>query len=241
MRFVIQFSYDGSGYWGYQKQKNKQTIQQTIEDALFKIFAIKTKIVASGRTDTGVHAINQYAHFDLDVNIEPEKLKIALNHLLPNDIYIKKVSIKPNFHARFDVKKKEYQYIINTGKYNVFENKYVYQYNQDLDVEKMEKAAQQFLGTHDFTSFCKKNLTNDDYQRTIFKIKVQKKEKKVFINIIGSGFLRYMVRNMVGCLIEVGNYKQKENIVPKLLKEKNRQKAGIKAPAEGLYLKRVYY
>ncbi len=238
--FVINFSYDGSNYYGFQKQVKKNTIQKKIEEALLRITEQEIKITASGRTDTGVHAINQYAHFELDINIKPERLKKALNDILPKDIYIKKIETKKNFHARFDVKKKEYQYVINTGKYNVFENKYVYQLNRKLDIEKMRNASEFLVGEHNFKAFCKSNNKDDDV-RTIFLIKIKEKNNKIFINILGSGFLRYMVRNIVGTLIEVGLGKLDEAEVEKILNSENRQKAGLKAPATGLYLKNVYY
>ena len=146
-----------------------------------------------------------------------------------------------DFHARFAVLKKEYEYQINTAEYNVFERKYVYQYNRTLDVALMKKATQFFLGTHDFTSFCKKNPNESDYQRTIYKLTVRQKGGKIIINIVGSGFLRYMVRNIVGCLIEVGSSKREPESISALFNHKNRQMSGVKASAEGLYLKKVFY
>ena len=157
MRYLITFSYDGSKYKGYQKQPNEVTIQGELERA-------------SGRTDAGVHALNQKAHFDLDINITSEKLKIALNSLLPGDIYVKEVEeVDSDFHARFNVKEKEYIYKINVGEYNPLEKDYIYQCNKELDIDKMKEAIKYFEGTHDFKSFTKNNDEKDDYVRTIIK------------------------------------------------------------------------
>ncbi len=240
MRFLIVFSYDGSKYFGFQKQKEKKTIQKTMEQALYKIAKTEVKITPSGRTDTGVHALNQTAHFDLDINITADELKKALNAILPADIYVKKAKEKNNFHARFDAIKKEYAYYINIGDYNVFEKDYVMQLNKKLDVDKMKQASKFFLGTHDFSSFCKKRK-EEDAQRTIFDIKIVTSGNKIKISIIGSGFLRYMVRNMVGTLIEVGQEKISVDQIKKILQSKDRCKAGAKAPAEGLYLRKAHY
>ena len=156
MRYLITFSYDGSKYKGYQKQPEVTTIQGELEKVLTGINNSEVLVSASGRTDAGVHALNQTAHFDLDINITSEKLKMALNSLLPSDIYVKKVEeVDRDFHARFNVKEKEYIYKINVGEYNPLEKDYVYQYNKELDVVKMKEAIKYFEGTHDFKSFTK--------------------------------------------------------------------------------------
>ena len=142
MRFFITFAYDGSKYSGYQKQPRKKTIQGEIERALKQINDGKdVSLVASGRTDAGVHAYNQRAHFDINTKITPEKLKMGLNSLIPDDIYVKKVfEVDKDFHARFNVKAKEYIYKINMGIYNPIEKDYIYQYNKKLDIAEMERA-----------------------------------------------------------------------------------------------------
>ncbi len=240
MRMIIFFSYDGSNYFGFQKQNNKRTVQQTLEEALMKINKATVRVIPSGRTDTGVHACNQVAHFDLDINITKAELKKALNALLPGDIYVKRVAQKANFHARFDATKKAYVYVINMGTYNVFEKDYVMQLNQKLAIEKMQAASKHFLGTHDFSSFCKKS-SDEDCRRTIWTINFTSSGNKLKITIVGSGFLRYMVRNMVGTLIEVGLEKIAPEKVEAILASKDRRVAGVKAPANGLYLQKVYY
>lgn len=241
MRYLMTFSYDGSRYQGYQKQKCGKTIQNELEKALYKIAGNQiVSIHASGRTDAGVHALNQKAHFDLDSNLELDKLRYALNCLIPNDIYIKKIEkVSDNFHARFQVKSKEYIYKLNMGEYNPIEKDYVCQWNQTLDVTEMKRALQYLEGTHDFKSFTKGEQEN--YIRTIIRTDLLQEENQIIFVFVGTGFLRYQVRNMVGTLIEIGQHKRKSEEIISILKAKNRQKAGITATPVGLYLKEVYY
>ncbi len=236
------FSYDGTNFAGYQKQTNKRTVQEEIEKALFKILEEKTNIVASGRTDVGVHAVEQNAHFDVNKKIKPEKLRMAINSLTDEDIYIKNIKeVSPEFHARFDVVKKEYQYVLNMDDFNVFERNHVYQHCKKLDINKMTEGAKHFIGKHNFVSFCKKDKNNNDYVRIIESVNIVQRDEKLYINFIGSGFLRYMVRNMVGLLIEIGSGKREPDEVEKILNNQDRRTSGVKAPGEGLYLKKVYY
>ena len=246
MRYFITFSYDGSKYNGYQKQPRVKTIQGEIEKALKQINAGKNvSLSASGRTDAGVHAYNQSAHFDLETEITCAKLKQALNSLIPDDIYVKNVyETNQDFHARFNVKAKEYIYKINMGNYNPIEKDYVYQYNKKLDIPEMERALKYLEETHDFRSFVKIDEEKDDYTRTIVQtslIRDVKNVNQITISILGTGFMRYMVRNIVGMLIEIGEVKYKSADIIAILKMKDRTKAGICAPACGLYLKDVFY
>ena len=243
MRYLMIFSYDGSKYYGYQKQPNKNSIQAEIEKVLTFINSNKkVNISASGRTDSGVHALNQMAHFDLDKDIAPEKIKNSVNKMLPSSIYIKDVIYVDNsFHARFNVIKKEYTYKINIGQYNPLECDYVYQYNKYLDVNKMKEATNYFIGEHDFTSYTKGNVEKESFIRTMYSIEIIKVDNIINIIFCGSGFLRYMVRNMVGSLIEVGNGTREPKEIFGILKAKDRTKAGITAPASGLYLSNVFY
>lgn len=246
MRYLMTFSYDGSKYKGYQKQLKQRTIQGEIERALKTINGRKPITMhASGRTDAGVHAYNQKAHFDLDMNISLDKLKSALNSLIPNDIYIKKIeTVDDDFHARFNVKAKEYIYMINIGEYNPIEKDYIYQYNKQLDVVEMERALKYLEGTHDFKSFTKTAIDKDDYVRTIVQtnlIRDVKNVNRIIISFLGTGFMRYQVRNMVGTLLEVGEGKRKSEDIIDILAAKDRRKAGKTASPEGLYLKDVLY
>ncbi len=246
MRYLITFAYDGSKYKGYQKQPRVKTIQGELERALKEINNDKqVDISASGRTDAKVHAYNQKAHFDLDIKITCDKLKQALNSLIPGDIYVKSVvEVKDDFHARFNVKAKEYIYKINMGEYNPLEKDYVYQYNKRLDLVEMERALKYLEGEHDFKSFSKTDDEKEDYVRTIIQTNIIREIKDVnhfTISFLGTGFLRYQVRNMVGLLIEIGEGKRKSEEILEILEAKDRRKAGITAPGEGLYLKDVFY
>lgn len=246
MRYLITFAYDGSGYKGYQKQPKKKTIQGELEKALKMINNdTKVEVHASGRTDAGVHAHNQKAHFDLEINITPSNLQKALNSLTPKDIYIRRVEpVSETFHARFNVKAKEYVYKINMGEYDPIERNYVYQYNKKLDVVEMERALKYLEGEHDFKSFSKADEEKEDYVRRIVQtnlIRTLKNVNKIEIVFLGTGFLRYQVRNMVGTLIEIGEGKRKSEDIIEILNAKDRRKAGKTAAPEGLYLNDVFY
>lgn len=239
----MTFSYDGSKYYGYQKQPNKNSVQSEIERVLTIVNSNNdVKINASGRTDSGVHALNQKAHFDLIKEINPDILRNSLNKMLPSSIYIRSIE-KTNaaFHARFGVLKKEYTYKINVGEYNPLDCNYIYQYNKPLDIKKMEIASKFFIGEHDFTSYTKGSEKKETYKRIIYDITIEESNNIVSITFCGNGFLRYMVRNMVGSLIEVGSSIRKPKEVKEILLAKDRTMAGITAPACGLYLSNVYY
>ena len=245
MRYLITFSYDGSKFKGYQKQPRLKTVQGEIEKALKELSGKDISISGSGRTDAGVHALNQKAHFDLEMNITCDKLQKALNSFLSDYIYIKKVEeVSADFHARFNVPAKEYIYKINMGEYSPIEKDYIYQYNKKLDLVEMERALKYLEGTHDFKSFSKADEEKEDFTRTIIQTNLIRNIKDVnrfIISFLGTGFLRYQVRNMVGLLIEIGEGKRKSEDIIGILEAKDRRKAGITAPPEGLYLKDVFY
>lgn len=246
MRYLMTISYDGSCFSGYQKQPRERTIQGELEKALKEISGgKKITVYGAGRTDAGVHAIAQRVHFDLDKEITCEKLGKGLNSLLPKDIYVRKVEeVDEEFHARFSAIGKEYIYKLNMGEYNPLERNYVYQYNKKLDVTEMERAMKYLEGTHNFKSFTKSDEEKDDYVRTISQtnlIRDNKDINKITLVFVGTGFLRYMVRNMVGTLIMVGEGKIKSEEIIEILRKENRTAAGKTANAEGLYLKNVFY
>ncbi len=246
MRYLMTFSYDGTNFNGYQKQPKVRTVQLTIENALKQINNNKkVDLHSSGRTDSKVHAINQKAHFDLDMTITIEKLHKALNSLLPEDVYIKKIEqVSDDFHARYSAIGKEYVYQINMGEYNPLERNYVYQYNKKLDVSEMERAMKYIEGTHNFKSFTKLDEEKDDYVRTLSCANIIRDSKdinKIILVFIGTGFLRYMVRNIVGTIIEIGEGKRKSEDIINILKAQDRTKAGKTANPEGLYLRNVFY
>jgi len=243
MKFLINFSYDGSNFNGFQKQPNKRTIQYELEEALKKINNNQvTNIVATGRTDRGVHALSQYAHCTIDVEITEEKLKRALNSNLPDDIHIISTKIvDKNFNARYMVKEKTYKYFINIGEYNPIDRNYIYQYNHNLNIDKMEEAIEIFEGKHDFRAFATENKTKENCIRTIYNTSIKKKDNIIEITFTGNGFLKYQVRNMVGLLIKVGENKIGKEEVQDILNSKDRTKSGKTAPAEGLYLVSIKY
>ena len=240
MRYFMRFSYNGSKFNGYQKQVDKRTVQGDLETTLSKIFNSNIRVVASGRTDAGVHAYNQCLHFDSSKEVDFDKLKFSLNSLLHN-IYVKELySVPDDFHARYDCTKKEYIYKINVGEFDPIYEEYIYQYNKSLDIEKMKDACMYLIGEHDFRSF-----TSLDYEkncvRTIYSIDISIENDIIYIDFVGNGFLKYMVRNMVGLLIEVGSNNRNVEDVKKILDSMDRKEAGICAPSMGLYLANVYY
>jgi len=244
MRLLMTVSYDGTNYYGYQKQPNRRTIQEEIEKQLTKINSNKiVNISASGRTDRNVHAFNQKIHFDIEKkNINIKTLRRSLNKLIPNDIYIKNIiEVDDDFHARFSVKKKIYLYKINLGEYNPIERNYVYQLNRKIDIESMIKASKYLIGEHNFRAFTKVDDEKEDYVRNIYNIDFNLDNDILTITFEGNGFLRYMVRNLVGSLIDVGLNKIDINDIKIILESRDRKRAGLQAPACGLYLKDVIY
>lgn len=241
-RYKLIFSYDGTKFNGYQKQPNLRTVQGEIEKALKFINNKKyTKIVSSGRTDAFVHANNQVAHVDIDVEITEYKLKCALNSLLPDDIYIKTVlCASSDFHARYMVKSKEYIYKLNIKEYNPIERNYIYQYNKALNIDKIKESFKYLEGKHDFRAF-----TSDDNKlntiRIIYSITLIEKNGILIFKFIGSGFLKYMIRIMIGVFIKVGEEKIEPEYIKKILNSKDRKKAFFTASPSGLYLNKVNY
>jgi len=246
MRYYIIFSYDGTNFCGYQTQPGLRTVQGKLEEALKKINNNQRVIVtSSGRTDRGVHALYQVAHFDLNINITTIKLKRALNSNLPLDIHVIAAGeVSCDFHARYHVKEKEYCYTINLGEYNPLERNFVFQYNYQLNIDKMNCAMKYFLGTNDYRAFVSENHEKENCIRTITDAYIKQDIKdplKYHFIFRGSGFLKYQVRNMVGLLIKVGEEKIEPKEVLNILNSKDRTKAGSTAPACGLKLVNVTY
>ena len=243
MRYLIKFSYDGTNFNGYQRQEGLRTIQEEMEKALKYINGGKyTTLNSSGRTDKGVHALCAKAHVDIDVVITPYKLMRAMNSNLPSDIHVISTEIvSDDFHARYMVKEKEYQYKLNMGEYNPIERNYVYQYCKKLDVNLMQEAIKYFLGTHSFKSFTPNKDKRENYIRTINYVNVSEKNNIITFTFRGDGFIKYQIRNMVGYLIKVGEGKKKGSDIPRILEKEDRRTASITAHSEGLYLTNVKY
>lgn len=243
MRKKIIFSYDGSNFNGFQRQDGLRTIEDEVIKAVSYLNGKKeTLIVASGRTDKGVHARYQVAHFDLDIEIPNYKIKMGLNSLLPDDIHvIDVIDVDDDFHARYMVKEKEYKYYLNMGEYEPVNRNYCYQYMKKLDVEKMIDASNIFIGKHDFRSFISGEDKRENSIRTIYNINIDKDNDILIFTFTGDGFMKYQVRNIVGALIEVGSLKKTKEDLIRIIDLKDRSKAGIMAPSCGLYLNNVKY
>lgn len=243
MRFLVKFSYDGTLFLGFQKQPNKRTIQGCIEEVLKKINnGVETKFVGTGRTDKGVHALEQYGHCDIDVSITENKLKRAMNSFLPDDIHVISTTIvDKDFNARYMVKEKTYKYLINIGEYNPLDRNYIFQYNHELNIDKMRECIKVFEGEHDFRSFVTENVDKDNCVREIYNTSINLNDNIIEITFTGNGFLKYQVRNMVGILIRIGENKLDKEDLIKILESKDRTKSGKTAPSVGLYLTNIKY
>lgn len=238
-------SYDGTNFSGSQIQPNKRTIQFEIEKAIKKIHKGKQiRIYASGRTDTGVHAVGQVFHFETDLVIPRNNWKKALNAILPDDIYIKKVeNVSLNFHAQFDVIEKEYRYfVLNNKETDVFKRNYSYFYPFAIDMDKIKQACKLFEGTHDFTSFCSARSTVKGTKvRTLYEVSCEKQADEIVFILRGNGFLYNMVRIIVGVLLDVGGGKLSMNDIEEMFRKKDRSAAGKTVPPTGLFLWTVKY
>ena len=242
-RFKVIVSYDGTNYNGWQRQSNGLGIQEVIEKVLSKITKENIEIIGSGRTDKHVHALGQVFHFDTSVNMDANNFKYALNGLLPKDIYIKDISLCDlNFHARFSAISKTYIYKINIGEYNPLLFNYTYCQSNKLDIELMKECSKIFIGEHDFSSFCANSFDIHPIQiREIYNIKFNIINNILEIEYTGNGFLRYMVRMISACLIQVGNNKLSIREVRDILESKDKEAFKFNALANGLYLKEVLY
>ncbi|MCM8795261.1 MAG: tRNA pseudouridine(38-40) synthase TruA [Candidatus Omnitrophica bacterium] len=241
----LEIEYDGTNYCGWQVQKRakKPSIQEVIEKTLHKIIQEKVKLIGSGRTDSGVHALGQVANFKTKSNIPLKKLQYALNSNLPSDIVIKKIKEeKPNFHSRFSAKTKLYRYTILNRKYpSVSLRNFVYFSPYPLDIKIMRKESRILLGRHNFRSFSSSDKKTKNMLRTIKKISIVKIKDLIYIDIEADGFLYNMVRNIVGTLIELGRKKLPPGSMKKILYAYDRKGAGPTAPAKGLCLLKVRY
>lgn len=239
MSYLIKIAYDGSKFYGFQRLNEEVTVQKTLEEALTKINKQNVVIKGAGRTDRGVHANCQCASFSLDINIDCEGLKEALNSLVKPYIYIKDViEVDDEFHARFDVTKKRYVYKINLGEYNPIMNDYVYQCPYELDLDLMREVANLYIGGHDFRNFV--SGERDNYDCIIYDIDFEIKDNILSIIFEGKSFYRYMVRNLVGAMIEVARGKISLDYVREMLESKE-EKTTFTAPSCGLYLDFIDY
>ena len=242
MKYFVSFSYDGSCFSGFQSQKKLKTVQGEFEKYLSSLEGKPVELVASGRTDKGVHAKGQCAHFCLDKKVAIYGLKKYLNRSFKGEIYVSNINIvADSFHARYDVKDKEYSYYINMGEYNPMMRNYIYQYCDKLDISKMKKASLYLIGEHDFRAFCTDSKDKENCVRNIYSITFEEEDNVLKITFNGNGFLRKMIRNIVAVLIEIGNGSKEVSDMEKILEERAR-KGNLKcAFSGGLYLEKVNY
>ena len=240
MRYLMKVSYDGSGFYGFQRLNDYRTVQNVLEEALGVINKGEVLVKGASRTDKGVHAYGQMIHFDIDYDIPADRLMYAVNRILDNDIRVldcKKVG--NDFHARFNVKRKKYVYKINLGDFDCLKSRYFLQVYGKLDIDKMRECAKVFLGCHDFRNFVAGERNN--YLMCVEDIKFNMSNDILEIEFLGKSFYRYMVRNMVGAMLEVGMHKKEICDVSKMLDDYMVKMQMITAPACGLYLMDIEY
>lgn len=241
IRLVLE--YDGGGYHGWQIQPQVLTIQEVLEERIQRITQQRSRVIAAGRTDAGVHALQQVVNFRTRSALSVETLQRALNALLPPDIRVLKADeVERGFHARFGAMAKRYEYLIWNGLVpSAFSQRYTWWIPASLDLEAMKAASQHLTGMHDFSSF---RSTNSDRQNPVREVRWcgwGKKGPLLCFQIEANGFLRYMVRSMVGTLVEVGMGKRSPGEIVELLEARDRTRAGMTAPARGLFLVSVTY
>ena len=241
MRYKATVSYDGSGYYGWQSQNDKPSVQQKLNEAISRITNETISITGSGRTDSRVHAYGQTFHFDTDKKFAD--LASSINSQLPDDIHVIKVEeVSDDFHARYDVRWKHYDYLINNGPYDPLKRNYSVHEREKLDIELMKKASEVFIGEHDFTSFNatkKQEIANQT--RTIYNISVASDGNMIRISFYGSGFLRYMVRMLAQTMIEAGKGKISPDEIREMLEKKDKEACHYNGEPQGLYLMEVGY
>lgn len=245
-KYRLDIAYDGTQYGGWQVQPNATTIQQLIQEALKIVLRKDIGITGSGRTDAGVHALQQTAHIIVDTEIDPFRVRGSLNGLLPADVRINTISSVPEeFHARYSAKGKIYHYHLHLGQVaSPFTRLYSWHLKQAIDINRLQEAARCFVGTHDFTSFANEAHTgcaSRDAVRTIHRLDVVVEGEAVTLQYEGDGFLYKMVRNITGTLVECAMGKLECSDIVKVLAAKDRRYAGTAAPPQGLFLVKVLY
>lgn len=243
MKVLLNVSYIGTSYHGWQVQPNAITVQEALQDAIERITGERSDLTGCSRTDAGVHALNYFCAFTPCKKIDLFALPKALNAVLPKDIAVKSaVSVEEDFHPRYSAKEKEYIYrIYNEYNRDPFEDGRSLHYKYNLDIEKMKKAAEHILGTHDFLAFCSAGSSVKDTVRTVSLLDIEKEENVITVRIRADGFLYNMVRIIVGTLIAVSEGTVALDDIPGIIASCDRTKAGPTAPPEGLYLNRVFY
>ena len=241
-RYKCIISYDGHNYMGFQIQEELKTIELEIETALKKLLGKDIKIYPSGRTDKGVHAKGQVIHFDLDNYIPEKGIKNGVNSYLPEDIYFKSVElVDENFHARFSAKSKEYRYYINIGEYDPLKANYSINIT-NLNIDIMELAIKKFEGVHDFKGFASASIDErKDTIKEIYHTEINQIDNYLEFVFIGSGFLKYQIRRMMGLIVEIGRGKEPLEMIDIVFDKKDPSISHKSLDGRGLYLYKVNY
>lgn len=245
-RILLVVAYDGTNYHGWQQQPECATIEGVLNETLSSLLQEEIQVIGASRTDAGVHAYGNVAVFDTRARIPAEKIPYALNRKLPEDIRIQKaMQVADDFHPRKCESRKTYEYRILNTRFPLPQKRlYAHWTYYDLDVERMQKAAEPLIGEHDFTSFCSVNTQAESMVRTIYEITVERKEEspeEIVIRVTGNGFLYNMVRIIAGTLLEVGRGRLEPEDVGKMLEAKDRRAGGPTAPAKGLTLMEYHF
>jgi tRNA pseudouridine38-40 synthase len=241
LRYFIKLAYNGTNYHGWQVQPNASSVQETLNKALSVILNEEINIMGAGRTDTGVHAKEMFAHFDYTPTFEIDSVLHKLNSYLPKDIVIHDIiPVHDDAHARFDAKKRTYNYYITSVK-DVFSQEESWYYHQNLDMELMNNAAKILLNHNDFQCFSKVNTDVNTFNCTISDAYWTKENNQLIFTISADRFLRNMVRAIVGTLVNVGLHKITLSDFNSIIENKNRNEAGFSVPAHGLFLTKIEY
>ena len=243
-RYKIKIEYDGTKFVGWQYQKNGLSIQEIIQKAIFKFSGEKIIIFGAGRTDSGVHATGQIAHFDLKKKIKKKNFILGVNQYIGNNpvTILNIIKTDNNFHSRFDAKKRTYQYvIINRQSPLALEKNKAWHIRKKLDLKSMKKGARLLLGTHDFSTFRASSCGAKSPIKTLRRVSIKKKKDKLIFKFISKSFLQQQVRSMVGCIKYLGEGKWELDEFKKAFESKNRLKCAPPAPSCGLYLTKINY
>ena len=243
MRVLAKVQYRGTNYQGWQKQTAAPSVQETIEKALSQILNTSISIYGSGRTDAGVHAIGQTFHFDLAKDFDLDRLLYSVNCLLPEDIYIVSFEkVNDDFHARYNAKAKIYRYDIRFGHRDVFHNALEATISQPCNIEKFKQSLQRFVGKHNYQNFTSKEEDEAGFVREIYEINCLQNDNRISIVLKGNGFMRYMIRYIIGTALAVSQGKENEDFINSRLNALGeRNIVSYKAPSEGLFLQDVLY
>jgi len=240
----LSIEYDGTAYRGWQRQPDGPSIQGTLEEAIGKMTGETVAVIGAGRTDSGVHALGQVANFRTETRIPAENLHKGLNSILPPDIAVRDIAdADPSFHARYDARRKVYFYrMIHRPWRPALLRNYAWHLRGPLSLSRMEEGASRFVGTLDFTSFCATQCDTRGRTRTVFRsFLTSGGDGEIRYTIEADGFLRHMVRNLVGTLVEIGRGRFSPGNIPEILDARDRRRAGATAPPQGLFLKEVIY